>query len=182
MKLKSHSLYAVLATLATVPAINVAAQTIQPYHAQQIEVYKGRDLVQEEQDAKRKQQQHNNRQQPKPVSRDTTFFQRTFGLAVPGVAYTVDNYAANTRTLVTSAGAVTKSAVRINPNHTYDWNSDWDGRVIHGKWIEHKDGIVLLKAQEGKDWLMQKMNRPTGKAVVTLWDQNAIWYNGTPLN
>lgn len=181
MNLRSTAVTLISATLIALPALNLAAQTIRPYHAQQVEVYKGRDLEQEQRDARRKQQKNNN-QQSAPVSHETTFFHRTFGLAIPGVAYTVDNHAANTRTLVTSAGAVTKSAVRINPNHTYDWNSQWDGRVIHGKWIEHKDGIVLLKAQEGKDWLMQKMNRPSGKAVVTLWDQNSIWYNGTPLN
>jgi hypothetical protein len=163
-----------------VPALKMAAQTIRPYQAQQIEVYKGRDLAKEEQDAKRKQQQ-NNKQQPAPPSTNTAFFQRTFGLAIPGVAYTVDNTAANTRTLVTSAGAITKSSVRINPDHTYDWNSDWDRRMIHGKWVEQKDGILLLKGQEHRDWLMRAIDRPSGKAVVTLWDQNAIWYNGTPL-
>lgn len=180
MRLYSASVRFLCISMIAVPALKIAAQTVRPYQAQQIEVYKGRDLVQEDQDAKRRQQP-NSKQQPAPPLKNAAFFQRTFGLAIPGVAYQIDNTAANTRTLVTSAGAITKSAVRINPNHTYDWNSDWDRRVIHGRWVERKDGILLLNGQERKDWLMRAMSRPSGKAVITLWDQNAIWYNGTPL-
>lgn len=106
----------------------------------------------------------------------------TFGLAIPGVAYTVDNYATETRTVVTSSGTVTKSAVRVNPNHTYDWNSAWDNRLIHGRWVESKDGVLLLNGQEHKNWLLRSMEKPSGKATVSLWDQNSTWYNGTPLN
>ncbi len=180
MKLQHASAKLLCISLIAAPALTISAQTIRPYQAQQIEVYKGRDLVKEEQDAKRNQQQ-DNKQQPAPPLKNPAFFQRTFGLAIPGVAYTVDNVAANTRTLVTSTGTLTESAVRINPNHTYDWNSAWDKRMIHGKWVEHKDGVLLLNGQERKDWLMRAMSRPSGKAVITLWDQNAIWYNGTPL-
>jgi hypothetical protein len=117
-----------------------------------------------------------------PASPGAAFFFRTFGLAIPGVAYTVDNYAAGTRTLVTSAGALTKSAVRINPDGTYVWNSSWDGRVIQGRWTAEKDGSIILRnGQEKKDWKMQRMDKPIGKAEITLWDQNSIWYHGTPL-
>jgi hypothetical protein len=28
---------------------------------------------------------------------------------------------------------------------------------------------------------MQRMDKPRGKAEITLWDQNSIWYHGTPL-
>lgn len=67
-------------------------------------------------------------------------------------------------------------AVRVLPGHTCEWNSAWDERLIRGKWIEAAGGaIILLKAQEGK------VTPAQGRAEVSLWDQNAIWYHGTPL-
>ena len=98
------------------------------------------------------------------------------------MAYTTDNYAANTRTVTVAPGAVTRSAVRVNADGTYVWNSAWDGKVIQGRWRKDGGGIVLLKGQGGRDWKMDRMARPAGKAEVTLWDQNSIWYNGTPLS
>jgi hypothetical protein len=107
-------------------------------------------------------------------------FFHTFGLAVPGVAYSWDNLATQTRTHVAAAGTVTKSAVRINPDGTYVWNSAWDGRVIQGRWISHKDGILLQNGQEKKDWVMGRLPHPNGDAVVYLYDGDSMTYHGTP--
>jgi hypothetical protein len=112
---------------------------------------------------------------------DLSYFFRTFGLAIPGVAYTTDNYATNTRSITVAAGTVTKSAVRINPDGSYIWNSAWDGKVIRGQWKRDNSAIILLNAQGGLNWRMERMPQPQGRAVVTLWDQNSIWYHGTPL-
>src|ERR1035437_6460507 len=112
----------VIAIVSSAPAAGQKpAHQIEPYQAKEVEVYKGKEIA-------------------RPAdsnAKDTNpdFFFRTFGLAVPGVAYTVDNYARDTRTLVTSTGALTKSSVRINRDHTYEWNSAWDGRIIRGKWV-----------------------------------------------
>jgi hypothetical protein len=108
-------------------------------------------------------------------------FFRTFGLAIPGVAYTTDNFATNTRTVTVAAGAVTKSTVRIDPEGSYVWNSSWDGKVIRGQWRREGSAIILLNAQSGLNWRMQTMAQSQGKATVTLWDQNSIWYHCTPL-
>jgi hypothetical protein len=115
------------------------------------------------------------------ASGSRSFFFRTFGLAVPGVAYSFDNYATNTRTNVVAAGTLTKSSVRVNADHTFDWNSAWDGKIIHGRWVEHEGGILLQHAQEEKDWLMQRIANPPGKAEITL-SNGSIWYDGTPLD
>lgn len=114
---------------------------------------------------------------------DAAFFFRTFGLAVPGVVYSYDNIAAGTRTTVIAAGTVTKSAVRLHKDGSYIWNSSWDGKIIRGKWMPATEGggIILLRAQEGKDWRMERLKNKSGKAEVSLWDQNSIWYHGTPL-
>lgn len=116
-----------------------------------------------------------------PAASGGGFFFRTFGLAIPGVAYTTDNYATNTRTVTVASGYVTKSAIRINPDGTYVWNSAWDGKIIQGQWKQQGGAIIVLKGQSGLDWRMERMAKPAGDAVVTLWDQNSIWYNGTPL-
>ncbi|HWR37223.1 MAG TPA: hypothetical protein VN622_15275, partial [Clostridia bacterium] len=100
---------------------------------------------------------------------------------VPGVVYSYDNYAANTRTTVTATGTVTKSAVRISPDHTYQWNSAWDGRLIRGHWTEWEGGIRLIHAQEGKDWLMHALKPPSGKATVVLYT-DSVQYHGTPID
>lgn len=110
------------------------------------------------------------------------FFFRTFGLAIPGVAYTFDNYATNTRTTTVSSGYVTKSAIRINPDGTYIWNSAWDGKIIQGRWRQEGGAIIVVGGQSGLNWRMERMAKPSGDAVITLWDQNSIWYNGTPLD
>ncbi|HWR54855.1 MAG TPA: hypothetical protein VN428_27345 [Bryobacteraceae bacterium] len=110
------------------------------------------------------------------------FYFRTFGLAVPGVVYSYDNIAAGTRTTVTAPGAVTKSAVRLQKDGSYIWNSSWDGKVIRGRWTPAAGGgITLLRAQEGKDWRMERLKEKSGKAEISLWDQSSIWYHGTPL-
>lgn len=154
------------------------AQPVQEYHAKEILAYHATPI----QGGAQPQSSSSKSEATTHSASGMDSLLRTFGLAVPGVAYTVDNYAANTRTVVTSSGTVTKSAVRINPDHTYDWNSAWDDRLIHGRWVEAKDGILLLNGQEHKDWLLRSMEKPSGKATVTLWDKNATWYNGTPLH
>jgi hypothetical protein len=107
-------------------------------------------------------------------------FFRTFGLAIPGVAYTFDNYATNTRTLTISSGAVTRSAIQVNPDGTYIWISAWDEKTIRGAWRQQGDSIIILKGQSGLDWRLSRLTPPQGRAEVTLWDQNSIWYHGTP--
>lgn len=155
-------------------AKSTGSQTIQPYTAKPIQEYHATP-VRPNDDSGTRPAPH---PQPNRAGRSLI---GTFGLAVPGVAYSYDNYATSTRTTVTSTGVVTKSAVRINPNHTYDWNSAWDGRMIHGNWVEKDGGVLLLHGQEGKNWLLRTMDRPSGNATVTLWDQDSMWYNGTPL-
>jgi hypothetical protein len=159
------------------------AQTIQPYTADTIQPYTA-DTVKPYTAPALKPHAADAGQSREPVrarSGDPGFFFRTFGLAIPGVAYTTDNYATNTRTVTVAPGAVTKSAVRVNPDGTYVWNSSWDSKIIRGRWRADGGAVVLLKGQSGLDWKMQRMDRPSGKAVITLWDQQSIWYNGTPL-
>lgn len=141
------------------------------HHAKPIEIYKG----------DRSATQSRSSGSAQNTAADLSFFFRTFGLAIPGVAYVVDNVAAGTRTSVVSAGGLQESSIQIRPDQTYKWNSKWDGRIINGKWENTKDGLLIRKGQEGKDWLLEKLPRPAGKAIVALWDRNATWYNGTPL-
>lgn len=119
------------------------------------------------------------REAPAAAPAPSIFF-GTFGLAVPGVAYSWDNHATQTRTNVVAAGTLTKSSLRVNPDGTYEWNSAWDGRLIRGRWVSHRDGILLQNGQEKKDWVMGRLPGPSGAAVVYLYDGNGMTYHGTP--
>lgn len=121
------------------------------------------------------------KQEPARSGSNSPLF-HTFGLAVPGVAYSFDNYATNTRTNVVAAGALTKSSIRVSPDHTYIWNSAWDGKTIRGQWKEWKDGgVLIMHGQEGKDWLLQTLPSASGKATVVLYN-DMTQYHGTPLD
>lgn len=157
------------------------AQGIEPYKAQEVKPYRAQEVKPHQAEPSRPEGARQDRSAPVPPPRqDASFFFRTFGLAVPGVAYSWDNLATQTRTNVVAAGTTTKSTIRIDPEGTYVWNSAWDGRVIQGRWVSHRDGILLQHGQEKKDWVMGRLPNPSGTAVVYLYDGNYMTYHGTP--
>ena len=108
-----------------------------------------------------------------------SYFFHTFDMNVSGAAYLTEDYANNTATLHTSAGALS-GGLTINGNGTYVWNSTWEGRVIQGNWEETDDPdypIVLLKGEDGRDWKVAK----DGERDIIIWDQNSISKNGHPI-
>jgi hypothetical protein len=158
---------AALCLATSLAAQPLPAQELRPYQAQEVRPTRAKEV------------------QPSAAPRaegrqDASFFFRTFGLAVPGGAYSWDNLATQTRTHVVSAGALTKSSLRINADGTYDWNSAWEGRLLRGRWALHKDGLLLRQGQEGKDWVLGRLAHPSGRAEVYLFDRNAMTYHGTP--
>jgi len=178
------------------------ASDVTPYQAEDVKPYQAEDVRSvEAQVPKQSRRQdvepygaENPSKPPREIEPDPSIYPRkqnsngagsqfihTFGLAVPGVVYSYDNYAANTRTTVTATGAVTNSAIRINPDHTYDWNSAWDGKMIHGRWTDWDGGIRIERGQEGKDWLMHALKPASGKATVVLYN-DSTQYHGTPLD
>ncbi|HWR35893.1 MAG TPA: hypothetical protein VN622_08515, partial [Clostridia bacterium] len=110
------------------------AEDVRPNKAQDVQSRRAQDIQPYRADDTRPQARLEIGPEPRKDSKPRndnsagSAFMHTFGLAVPGVVYSYDNYAANTRTTVTATGTVTKSAVRISPDHTYQWNSAWDGR------------------------------------------------------
>ncbi|HJV37915.1 MAG TPA: hypothetical protein VJ528_03670 [Geothrix sp.] len=153
------------------------AQEVKPYHAQDVKPNRAQEVkpFRAPEPAAVQPGPSPRRESPAPSS-----FFGTFGLAVPGVAYSWDNHATQTRTNVVAAGTLTKSSLRVNPDGTYEWNSAWDGRLIRGRWISHRDGILLQGGQEKKDWVMGRLPNPSGSAVVYLYDGNYMTYHGTP--
>lgn len=106
-------------------------------------------------------------------------FISTYHLWVPGTSYTIPDYSNQELILKTSSGTgILPGGVSINADETYIWNSNWDGKTIKGKWKNTGDKdypILLLQAQEGKDW---KVGKAPGKGVdIILWD-GSTWYNG----
>lgn len=93
-------------------------------------------------------------------------------IRVPGVAYT--QQAGDTLNLYVSSGAMTTSSLLINPDGTYAWNSQWDGKIITGTWTKDGADINLLKGQEGKNWRVTKSTETTGGDVVIM--DGSIWY------
>lgn len=165
------------------------AQDIQPFRAQEVKPYGAQEVKPtRSQEVKPYRAPETaavqpgpspRRESPAPAPASSPFF-GTFGLAVPGVAYSWDNHATQTRTNVVAAGTLTKSSLRVNPDGTYEWNSAWDGRLIRGRWVSHRDGILLQNGQEKKDWVMGRLPNPSGAAVVYLYDGNYMTYHGTP--
>lgn len=103
----------------------------------------------------------------------------TYQYWVPGVSYVTHDYSNSQTVLVTSSGSgVLPGGIRIKADKTYIWNSSWDGKVITGSWSESTVSgypIVLLNAQEGKNWLVGPSNDSGSDIIV--WD-GSIWYNG----
>ncbi|HEX9081117.1 MAG TPA: hypothetical protein VF768_02500 [Holophagaceae bacterium] len=173
MTLGAARMLRTLAGLALLTGPCLRAQGIEPYHAKEIQPYHAKGVTPDQ------------AQPPAPSGQpvqaeDPASFFRTFGLAVPGVAYSWDDLAAGTRHHVASAGARTGSWIRVNPDHTYVWVSDWVGKTLHGRWILHKDGLLLQHGEEGKDWILGRLPRPRGAALVYLFDGNWMTYHGTP--
>lgn len=110
-------------------------------------------------------------------------FNVTYGLAVPGVAYTEAAGGDKVRYVV-SSGVKTQSTVVIKPDGAYVWDSKWDGKVIKGNWEKTGDSgypIVLKNAQEGKNWQVGPDSRKGAKPeTILVWD-GSIWYEGYPL-
>lgn len=102
-----------------------------------------------------------------------------FGLTVQGAVWqSTDVY--GERWLHTSPPVGTKGVLKINRDGTYDWNSAWDDRLIHGRWTTGPDGIVLVDAQEHKNWSVAPRNKP-GKATIFVFDNKYMVYDGTPI-
>lgn len=157
------------------------AQEVKPHRAQEVKPYRAQQpaIAQPGPSPRREAPAPAPSPVPPPAPAASVFF-GTFGLAVPGVAYSWDNYATQTRTSVVAAGTLTKSSIRVNPDGTYEWNSAWDNRLIRGRWVSHRDGILLQGGQEKKDWVMGRLPDPSGSAVVYLYDGNYMTYHGTP--
>lgn len=91
-------------------------------------------------------------------------------IRVPGAAYTQSDGSATY--LYVSSGTMTASSLLINPDGTYAWNSQWDGKLIRGTWVKDNGEIVLQKAQEGKDWRVGKSNQGGDVLIYT----SSTWY------
>ena len=171
MRARPRALIPALALLAA--GLPVAAQGIEPFRAQEVQPVRAQPVRPEPRKPDPKAQA------PTPAT-EVSFFFRTFGLAVPGVAYSWDNLAAQTRTQVVAAGTPTRGAIRVRPDGTYLWHSAWENRLIEGRWIPHRDGILLQHAQEKRDWVLGRLPTPRGAAVVYLYDGASMTYHGTP--
>jgi hypothetical protein len=93
-------------------------------------------------------------------------------MRIPGTTYTQSD--GNTTTLYISGGAMTASSLLINPDGTYAWNSQWDGKLIRGNWVKDGSDLVLKNGQEGKDWRVMK-SKPENGGDILVWD-GSIWY------
>lgn len=93
-------------------------------------------------------------------------------MRVPGAAYTQQS--GDTMTLYVSSGTMTASSLLINPDGTYVWNSQWDGKLIRGTWVKTSDGLVLQKAQEGKDWIVS-VSTPQHGGDILVYNEST-WY------
>jgi hypothetical protein len=93
-------------------------------------------------------------------------------MRIPGVAYT--QQAGDTLNLYVSSGAMTASSLLINPDGTYAWNSQWDGKIITGTWTKDGGDINLLHGQEGKDWRVTRSTANLGGDIVIM--NGSIYY------
>jgi len=95
------------------------------------------------------------------------------GVRVPGVAY-VNDFAWSS-VLTISPGVMTRGTLLISADGTYAWNSSWDDRLIEGKWQIGSEGLVLIKAQEGKNWTVSSSSASAGGGDILIWD-GSTWY------
>ena len=95
-------------------------------------------------------------------------------MGVPGVTYQVDQ--GDVIKQVTSSGVATASTLQLLPDHTYVWNSQWDGKTYRGTWTDGNSDypVVIAGAQEGKTW---KVGAAKDGAIY-VWDGNAMSYTG----
>lgn len=95
----------------------------------------------------------------------------------------VNNFGNGLSTLNISSGAVAGSFT-INSNGTWDWNSSWDGKMLHGQWVRSKDSsypITILKGEEGHDWYITAGTKQS-KSDIIAWDKTgSIWKYGYKL-
>jgi hypothetical protein len=103
----------------------------------------------------------------------------TYQYWVPGASAAIPDYTNHQLVITTSAGTgVLPGGIQISSDKTYIWNSSWDKKVIKGTWKATGDPgypIVLIKAQEGKNWKIGKSKNKN--AEITIWD-GFTWYNG----
>lgn len=157
--------------------IPAQAKGLEIYQAHNIDIVQAQDIeIVQAEEVKPVTPQKNKPSIVPSKSNSVDYAFRTFILWVPGTSYSFDNYAAGTRTLYTSTGTLPKSALTINKDGTYVWNSAWDGKIIKGKWKNNNNGTIsLLKGQEGKTWTLSKGG---GKYEDIFLMDGSIWYSG----
>lgn len=97
-----------------------------------------------------------------------------YGLGIPGVAYEIDQ--GDKIVQVTASGRQTASTLRLNPDGTYVWNSQWDGKTYKGTYQKGSGDypILIPGAQEGKTWHVGKEK----DGNIYVYDGSSIYYIG----
>lgn len=107
------------------------------------------------------------------------FLNHTWKLVVPGSSYSYDNYATNTRTTVSSVGALA-GHLYLNSNGHYTWTDPIDG-TMKGVWKNTSNPdwpIVLVNGSEHHIWKLGRSSSSVwGGGDIVIWD-GYTWENG----
>lgn len=114
--------------------------------------------------------------------KELEYYYHAYDIRIKGVSYSVDNYASETRTTYTSAGAGT-GILLIKSDGTYQWDSTWDHQLHKGTWEytgeDFNEGypILLRNGESGKDWKVGIDTSGYGAHII-VWDGEGEDYVG----
>lgn len=119
---------------------------------------------------------------------ELSYYIGTFNVFIPGGSYTTDNYAAETRTVTTFAGAA-DGTLTLKKDNTFSFNKstlNWNPKKKEysagvGEWSKTNDPeypIVLNDKAAGKLYKIGKSTPKLGGDII-IWEEGATWSIGT---